>query len=416
MATSQSKLQSRIWFFSLVNELNDIPAIFEKLKASNASLAFAICHDRDRICQDDGSTIPKRPHTHFLLRFDSPYNLSSVARIFGLDTCDYHLVQKCKNFKQSARYMLHLENKDKVRYDIGDIVPLKGSKDDYYNIAIGVAQYVTTDADLFPWFGDFDKMPYKKQYLEVYNGSPEPKKRMLLLKDLNKCWENYLDMRRYEMETKNVKVIFVEGPAGSGKSTFAKSLAINNHKTFCISSSSNDVLQDYTCEDFLILDDLRDSSFSFEDLLKVLDNYVLSTVKSRYKNKMFLGECIVITSAKPLCEWYSDITEDKMQLYRRISTFARCRRVGNALIADLYVPKEGTAVIGADGKPNGVPVPCPIMELTPQMVSTVEQVWAELGIDLASLADQSIKQFQENPKQLNFSNLSDPDDDLPDAW
>ena len=82
MATSQSKLQSRIWFFSLVNELNDIPAIFEKVKASNAALAFAICHDKDRIAQDDGTTVPKRDHTHFLLRFDTPYNLTSVARIF----------------------------------------------------------------------------------------------------------------------------------------------------------------------------------------------------------------------------------------------------------------------------------------------------------------------------------------------
>lgn len=389
------KLQSRIWFFSLVDEENNIPAIIEKLKGCSASQVFVIRHDKDKIKQDDGTTIPKRPHHHFALRFENPCNIGTVANIFNLQPCDFHLIQKAKNFKASCRYMLHLDQKDKHLYDIKELQVIKGEKDDYYNIAIGKAQFVTTDADLFPDFGNFDKIPYKQQYLDIFANIDEPKRRNLLIKELETTWKNYLQKRKYEMESKNVKVIFVEGKAGSGKSTFAKSLAVNNKKTYCVSSSSNDIMQDYTCEDYLILDDLRDTSFSFEDLLKLLDNYVISTVKSRYNNKLFLGEYIVITSAKPLCEWYKDSTEDRQQLFRRISMFAKCRRNGNSLIADIYLPRKDQKVIDENGNPNGTTIPTPILDLTPSMVESVEDCWKALGIDLQALSQKITEPIQQ---------------------
>lgn len=390
------KLQSRIWFFSLVDEENNIPAIIEKLKNCSASQVFVIRHDKDKVKQDDGTTIPKRPHHHFALRFENPTLISTVANMFDLQPCDYHLIQKAKNFKASCRYMLHLDQKEKHLYDIKELQVIKGEKDDYYNIAIGKAQFVTTDADLFPDFGNFDKVPFKQQYLDIFANIDEPKRRNLLIKELETTWKNYLQKRKYEMESKNVKVIFVEGKAGSGKSTFAKSLAVNNKKTYCVSSSSNDIMQDYTCEDYLILDDLRDTSFSFEDLLKLLDNYVISTVKSRYNNKLFLGEYIVITSAKPLSEWYKDTTEDRQQLFRRISMFARCRRNGNSLIADIYLPRPDQKVIDENGNPNGKTIPTPILDLTPSMVESVEDCWKALGIDLQDLAEKIAKPIQES--------------------
>lgn len=389
------KLQSRIWFFSLVEAENDINKIWNNLKSCSAQQVFTIRHDKDRIRQDDGTTVSKRPHWHFAIRFENPCLISTVANIFELQPCDYHLIQKAKNFKACCRYMLHLDNKEKHLYDIKELEVIKGEKDDYYNIAIGKANFVTTDADLFPNFGDFDKVPYKKQYLEIFENIDEPKRRNLLIKELETSWKNYLQKRKYEMENKNVKVIFIEGEAGSGKSTFAKSLAIENKKTYCVSSSSNDVMQDYTCEDYLILDDLRESSFSFEDLLKLLDNFVISTVKSRYVNKLFLGEYIVITSAKPLCEWYRNTNEDRKQLFRRISMFARCHRHGNSLIADLYVPKKGESVVDENGRPNGRRIPTPIMDLTPSMVQSVEDYWKELGINFDNIDINSVEELEE---------------------
>lgn len=408
------KMQSRIWFFSLVEAENDIPKILDNLKQSSAENVFVIRHDKDKIRQDDGTYIDKKPHYHFAIRYVNPTPIQTIANLCNIDTNHYNLIQKAKNWKSSCRYELHLDSKDKFQYDIKEIQVIKGSKDDFFNTAIGKAQFVTTDADLFPDFANFDKIPYKQQYLEIFNNVDEPKRRNLLIKELNLSWNNYLDKRRYEMETKNVKVIFIEGKPGSGKSTFAKDLAVSQHKSYCISSSSNDVLQDYTCEDYLILDDLRDTSFSFEDLLKLLDNFVISTVKSRYKNKLFLGECIVITSSKPLSEWYKDSSEDKQQLYRRINMFARCHRNSNSLIADLYIPENPeTPCINQYGEPNGIIIPSPIMNLTSTTVQSVEDAWKALGIDIDKLRlDKDLDLDQQSLFKNNKGVELDPDADL----
>jgi hypothetical protein len=60
--------------------------------------------------------------------------------------------------------------------------------------------------------------------------------------------------------------------------------------------------------------------------LKLLDNHTSSSVRSRYNNKVFNGEIIIITSVIPLYQWYSGIDskiteESKTQLYRRISEY-----------------------------------------------------------------------------------------------
>lgn len=77
----------------------------------------------------------------------------------------------------------------------------------------------------------------------------------------------------------------------------------------------------------IILDDLRDKSFEFEDLLKILDNNTSSSVRSRFSNKVFNGEMIVITSSVPLVYWYKDYQYSKYdelnQLYRRISCYVQ---------------------------------------------------------------------------------------------
>jgi len=69
---------------------------------------------------------------------------------------------------------------------------------------------------------------------------------------------------------------------------------------------------------------MRDTSFSFDDLLKILDNNTNSSIKSRYRNKHFIGKRIIITSNIKLENWYKEdynvLNEDLNQLYRRIKT------------------------------------------------------------------------------------------------
>lgn len=124
---------------------------------------------------------------------------------------------------------------------------------------------------------------------------------------------------------RNIEVIFIYGEPGTGKTTYAKRMLEKLNKDYAVSSSNNDPLQDYMGQRAFILDDLRDNTFEFNDLLKMLDNNTRTSVKSRFENKVFNGDMIVITSPVPIDKWYKfgrDRFYDKLnQFYRRISTY-----------------------------------------------------------------------------------------------
>lgn len=382
--TSKKKIQSRIWFFSLVVDENDIELIFENIKNSSVLNAFAILHDHDKIRLEDGSIIDKKRHYHLSLRFDNPTLISVVANLCNLDDRHYNLIQKAKNWRSACRYMLHLDQKEKYLYSIEKLIVLKGSKDDYYNVAIGKAQYITTDVDLFPDFGNFDKVSFKQQYVDIYNSIDEPKRRNLLIRELKLCYDNYLECKKYELQSKNINVLFIEGLPGSGKSAFAIYLCKKNNKSYCVSSSSNDILQDYGDEDVLILDDLRDDVLSFTDLLKLLDNHIISSVKSRYKNKVFLGDTIIITSSIPIRNWYLETEEDRKQLFRRINMYCKCWKNKTKLNVDIYNPLFGDSLLSDKGIPNfGEIFTLNFLDLDNKddSIKFTVDYWSELGID-----------------------------------
>ena len=119
-----------------------------------------------------------------------------------------------------------------------------------------------------------------------------------------------------------MKVAYVYGPTGSGKTTFAKKYCDLLEHDYFVSGSSNDTLDGYMGEEVIILDDLRADSFKFHNLLKFLDNHTSSMVKSRYYNKAIDCKWIIVTSIKPIDELYRNQTnEDLLQLYRRINYY-----------------------------------------------------------------------------------------------
>ena len=144
--------------------------------------------------------------------------------------------------------------------------------------------------------------------------------------------------------------MFISGKAGTGKTYYAKKLLESMKYDYCISSSSNDIFQDYKGQRAIILDDLRDENIEFVDLLKTIDNNTQSSVYSRFQNKVFVGKMIVITSSVPIKFWYRDMQynqrEDLKQLYRRINSYVMVTETE----VRLY---DGFA---EDGSPMGQPV------------------------------------------------------------
>ena len=86
----------------------------------------------------------------------------------------------------------------------------------------------------------------------------------------------------------------------------------------------------YRQEPVLILDDLRPSCLGLSDLLKMLDPYNTSSVKSRYKNKFLNCDIIIITTVLSIDTFYDNVFAEQKepitQLKRRCGTYVRMDR------------------------------------------------------------------------------------------
>lgn len=257
-----------------------------------------ILHDKD----PDTS-----PHYHIYLNFGrSGIALPDIAKWFGLqESC----VERVKGRPEDVlEYLMHGNDsqQNKHQYSPDEVV----ANFDF------LAQIESSKV-----LGDFEKYSYAQQ-LQYVNTLPVSEKSTAYTK-LEKLWKIHCQCLVLNPE-RQIEVMFITGKGGTGKTYYARKLLEKMGYDYCVSSSSNDPFQDYMGQQAIILDDLRDKAFEFEDLLKILDNNTASSVKSRFANKVFNGKMIVITSTVPLQYWYMERKSDRdsiQQLYRRITSY-----------------------------------------------------------------------------------------------
>lgn len=292
-----------------------------------------IVHDKD----------DTRPHYHIALHFGgASVDTAQVAKWFNLAYTDENGVEHTgENFINKVKgrwtdviqYLTHGNDSQKNKYQ-------------YQSSEVHANFDFETEIQNAKTLGDFEHYSYAQQ-LQYVNSLPLSEKAQAFSK-LRKLWELQCQLLTLNTD-RQIQVIFITGKGGTGKTYYAKKLLESQGYDFCVSSSSNDPFQDYMGQKAIILDDMRDTAFEFEDLLKLLDNNTSSSVKSRFSNKVFNGEMIVITSSVPLVYWYKELQFDKtetlQQLYRRISCYVVVTET------EITVYDEG---LDKYGKPQGL--------------------------------------------------------------
>lgn len=246
------------------------------------------------------------PHYHLVLCFRDPTPFEQVKSKFP-----YGDIENAKSVKNCVQYLVHMNDLSKTQYDFSTI-DTNDPNINKYKLQSTLNQMLKLD----DYIHRIDSGEIREYNLTEYvpiDVFSKYKSQIL----------NALEFYRRKVMTnadRNIHVMIFTGDTGTYKTTYAKQYCRNLKKSFCVSSSSNDPMQDYKGEDVLILDDIRDTTFRFHDFLKVLDNHTNSSIASRYSNKAFIGDTIIITSSQKLSQWYYDEKkEDKEQLYRRIT-------------------------------------------------------------------------------------------------
>ena len=293
-----------------VYEFEDIISVLESWSSEKEIEYFAIEHKEDL----------ENIHYHIVIRFKSITRFDTIKNKFN-----YGDIQNSKSVKNSIQYLVHMNSPEKVRYDWEDIKTnstelnkymLKSKVSEELDINYYVNEIVEGRIKEFEYTDKIPALIYTKNSTRI-----------------DKAFKFYYDKLSVD-SNREIEVEFYFGKGGTGKTVFAKTMCEYHNESYCVSSSSNDPLQDYKGQETLILDDLRDDVFKFDDLLKILDNNTKSSMNSRYRNKMFIGNRIIITSNIELYEWYKELKkEDIHQFHRRINIMCKF----NNTTVDMYI-------------------------------------------------------------------------------
>lgn len=300
--------------------IESIDEMIKTIKANQAVERYAyIIHDKD--VDADGKL--KAEHIHIMIKFAYSYNVLTLAKQLNLAS-QYvqHIVSR--NYEDALLYLTHANAQDKHQYS-ADAVK---ANFDYKAIC---ERYLKRKEQATSKISEKERI--KLLCDEIVQGKIRRYNYFEKI-DTDLCvryrtrFENAFKVRDDMLkarEDRQLEVIYMVGDSGSGKTTLAKQVAKKKGYSYYVSSASNDVLDSYSGQDCLILDDLRPSCLGLSDLLKLLDNHTASTAKSRYYNKILECKLIIITTVINIEDFFKNVFQEQaeplVQLKRRCSTY-----------------------------------------------------------------------------------------------
>lgn len=115
-------------------------------------------HDKDVLPSGE----PKKPHWHVVLSFKSPATYAKACEVFEQigAVVPPERESRVKDFRQMARYLCHLDQPDKHRYDMQDVVSIGAI--DYAQLCMSAADEDAMLDEIFEYMDDYHLDSYPK--------------------------------------------------------------------------------------------------------------------------------------------------------------------------------------------------------------------------------------------------------------
>lgn len=241
----------------------------EELKHFEKAIYECWCDDT---CEDG------RPHKHQLIYFKNPISFKSIKKVYPTAH-----IEKCHSIEDSINYIM-LNEKGR-KYNIEE----RGKRPHKHKFET-MADLKDEDSDDIP--------PYMYSAYSKYKHKPKPIK--------TSDW------------LKHVKVFYICGPSGIGKSTKAYDLLIeNNIEEFDEISYENGFYLGATgAAKACVFDDFRDSRMKPDEFIRFID-YRKHTMNIKGGQIMNDYELIIITSIKPINELYRNVRDEQREQWLR---------------------------------------------------------------------------------------------------
>ena len=267
-----------------------------------------ILHDHDT--DEDGEK--KKEHFHVFLHFGrTSISLDSVASWFGVGP---QLVNSIRSNKYNTLlYFLHRNAPDKYQYPM-DALHANFDVEAYFRRQEqkqGLDQLIERCAN-----GEITPLNYAEHIEPQIYARHEPQ--------FLRAWKYAADAKAAAAKgARNISVYWLSGQSGAGKSTLCRLFSEKQGWSIQFSATGSDPFSQYKGEDAFVLDDLRPTTFAFDELLKVLDPHFSAAVHSRYRDKVFVGSVIFVTTIYTpgdfLRMYALPNSESADQLFRRIT-------------------------------------------------------------------------------------------------
>lgn len=276
-----------------------------------------ILHDKDK--KNDGTL--KNPHYHVYLHFTGGRTFDNIAKWFNLSPA---FVSKIHGtFGDAVEYATHRNAPEKYQYDYSAVK----SNFDYSKTVKQNEERKEKKCSINQILSDIDSGTIKEyNIIDRININDY----VNYERQIKRAFEYKLKQAERAVN-RNMRVCYIYGASGTGKTTYAKIVAKHKNYEVFVSSGSNDPFDGYKGQECVILDDLRGSVFPLSDLLKILDNNTASTVKARYKNVSLQCELLIITTTKTPQEFYKTVFESNGEEYKQF--MRRCTDIA-------YVTKD----------------------------------------------------------------------------